>query len=329
MSERATLTQGVQLGVETTPGTSVAATKKLQSTSIETTIKAEINSFRPMGTKFSTTEILGKEWAEFKISGAASYQDSAYLLSSCLAYSAPTQIATSGAYTWTYAPSSTAVDTVKTYTVEQGSSVRAHKLTNALVTEVEYDFTRKGVEVKGSGLGQAISDGITMTASPTTVAEKPILPTDIDVYLDSTSGGLGTTKLTRAVKCNIKVSDRFGPVWVLNSANTSFVATIESEPKAEVKLMVEADSGGMGILTNMRNTSTQFLRVSATSQDNAGSTGTNKYSLQWDAAVKVKDVSDFSDEDGVYAIEWTFDMVHDATWGKAFTVSNVNSLSAL
>jgi hypothetical protein len=239
------------------------------------------------------------------------------------------QILTTGAYTWTYAPSSTAVDTVKTYTIEQGSSVRAHKITNALVTEVEYDFSRKGVDIKGSGIGTAISDGITMTASPSTIAEKPILPTDVDIYLDNTSGGLGTTKLTRAVKCNVKVSDRFGPVWVLNSANTSYVATIESEPKAEVKLMVEADTAGMALLTNMRNTSTQFMRVSCTSPDNAGSTGTNKYSLVWDSAVKVKDVSDFSDEDGVYAIEWTFDMVHDATWGKAMTVSNVNSLSAL
>lgn len=329
MAERATLTQGVQLGVESSPGTSVSANKKLQSTSIETTIKTDISNFRPMGIKYSTTEILGKEWSEFKISGMGSYQDTSYLLASCLAYAAPTQISTSGAYTWVYAPSSTAVDTVKTYTVEQGSSVRAHKLTNALITEIEYDFSRKGVDVKGSGLGQKITDGITMTSSPTTVAEKPILPTDVDIYLDSTSAGLGTTKLTRAVKCNVKVSDRFGPVWVLNSANTSFVSTIETEPKAEIKLMVEADSEGMGLLTQMRGTTTQYLRVACTSADNAGNTGTNKYSLQWDSAVKVKDVSDFSDEDGIYAVEWTFDIVHDATWGKAFTVTGVNSISAL
>lgn len=329
MPERATLTQGVQLGVESTPGTSVAADKKLLSTSIQTKVMAEINSFRPMGTKFATTEILGKEWSEFDIEGQGSYQDTPYLLSSCLAYAAPVQIATSGAYTWTFAPSSTADDTVKTYTVEHGSSVRAHKLTNALITEIEYDFSRDGVEIKGAGIGQKITDGITLTATPTSIAEKPILPTDVDIYIDTTSAGLGTTKLTRALTANIKVSDRFGPVWVLNSANSSFVSTIETEPSAEVTVMVEADSQGMGLLTDMRSTTTKFLRISATSADNAGNSGTNKYKFQWDAAVKVKDVGEFSDEDGIYAIEWTFDMIHDPTWGKAMTVECVNSVSAL
>jgi DUF971 family protein len=329
MPERATLTQGVQLGVESTPGTSVAANKKLQSTSIETKVMAEINSFRPMGTKYATTEILGKEWSEFEIEGQGSYQDTSYLLASCLAYAAPVEIATSGAYTWTFAPSSTAEDTVKTYTVEHGSAVRAHKLTNALITEIEYDFTRDGVEVSGSGIGQRVEDGITLTATPDTVAEKPMLPTDVDVYIDSTSAGLGGTKLTRAMNVNVKVSDRFGPVWVLNSANSSFVSTIETEPSAEITVMVEADTQGMGLLTDMRSTATKFLRVSATSADNAGNSGTNKYKFEWDAAVKVKEVGDFSDEDGIYAIEWTFDMVHDPTWGKAYTVSCVNSLTDL
>ena len=36
------------------------------------------------------------------------------------------------------------------------------------------------------------------------------------------------------------MSDRFGPLWVLNSANDSFVATLETEPTAEVAVMVEA-----------------------------------------------------------------------------------------
>lgn len=327
MAERATLTQGVQLGVESTPGTGVAATKKLTSTSIEIKTKADIKNFRPMGTKYSTTEVLGKEWTEFSVSGMGSYNDTSYLLSSCLAYAAPAQQSATTAYLWTFAPSSSATDTVKTYTIEQGDSVRAHKLAYGSISEIEYTFTRDSVEVKGTGMGQKLSDGITMTASPTSIAEKPILPTDVDIYLDSTSAGLGTTKLTRAIKCSVQVSDRFGPVWVLNSANTAFVSTIETEPKAEIKLLVEADAGGMAILTDMRNTSTEFLRIKATSADNAGTA--IPYQLTWDAAVKVKDVGEFSDEDGVYAIEWTFDQVHDATWGKAFTVNCTNTLTAL
>ena len=64
----------------------------------------------------------------------------------------------------------------------------------------------------------------------------------IDVYMDPTSGTLGTTKLTRVLNANIHISDRFGPVWVLNTANNSYVATVETEPSAELTLLVEADA---------------------------------------------------------------------------------------
>jgi hypothetical protein len=327
MAERATLTQGVQLGVESTPGTGVSADKKLTSTSIEIKTKADIKNFRPMGTKYSTTEVLGKEWTEFSITGMGSYNDTSYLLSSCLAYATPAQVGVTTAYLWTFAPSSSATDTVKTYTIEQGDATRAHKIAYGTISEIEYTFTRDSVDVKGTGIGQKLDDGITLTATPTSIAEKPILPTDVDIYLDSTSAGLGTTKLTRAVKCTVQVSDRFGPVWVLNSANSAFVSTVETEPKAEIKLLVEADTSGMAILTSMRDSSTQFMRIQATSADDAGAS--TPYQLSWDAAVKVKDVGDFSDEEGIYAIEWTFDQVHDTTWGKAFTVNCTNTLTDL
>ena len=327
MAERATLTQGVQLGVETTSGTAVSADKKLNSTSIETKVMAEIEPYRPMGTKYATTEILGKEWSEFDIEGVGSYNDSVYLFASCLAAPTSTQQAATTAYLHEFEPSSTAEDTVKTYTIEHGSSVRAHKLAYGIITEVEFEFTRDGVAVSGSGMGQQTSDGITLTSSPTSVAEKPMLPTDVDVYYDTTSGGLGGTKLTRALSATITVSDRFGPLWVLNSANDSFVATLETEPTAEVAVMVEADTQGMGLLTDMRDTSTNFLRVTSTSSDEAG-TG-YPYLWQWDAAVKIKEIGEFSDEDGVYAIEWTFDMVHDPTWGKAMYVAVTNQLTTL
>jgi hypothetical protein len=123
------------------------------------------------------------------------------------------------------------------------------------------------------------------------------------------------------------MGDRFNPVWVLNSANTSFVAHVEQEPTAQVTLMVEADAAGMGLLSTMRAGSTQFLRIKATSANTAG-VG-NPYSLTLDQAVKVSDVGDFSDEDGVYAIEYTFDVVYDATWAKALQVELVNKQTAL
>ena len=328
MAERSSLTQGVQLGLETTPGTSVPANKKFISMGIEPAIQVEPYRFRPMGQKFASIVVPGKEWVEADISGAMSYSEIIWFLASLLkAPSAPTTVDTS-ARQWTFAPAASSEDTVKTFTVEQGGVVRAHKFTNGLVTELEMTLNRDSFEVSGSMLGQAITDGITMTASPTTPPEVPMIPTEFNVFLDSTSAGLGTTKLTRVLEATIHVGDRFGPVWVLNSAQTSYVAVVETEPTCEITLLLEADTEGMAQLTQARAGSTKFVRIEGLSAALAGAT-TQKYRFAWDAAVKVKDIGDFSDEDGVYAIEFTFEQVYDAAWGNAMLATVINKETAL
>lgn len=328
MPERSALAQGVQIGVEATPGTNVAANKKFNSIGIDASMTAEMQEFRAMGNKYKTIIVEGKEWVEADLTGAGNYEELTYMFASCLVSPGAPVTSDTTARTWTFGPATAAEDTVKTMTVEIGGAVRAHKFNYGLVTEIELDMSRDGIEISGAMIGQRISDNITLTPAPTTLPEVPILPTDIDVYLDSTSGGLGATKLTRVVNATIHLGDRFNPVWVLNTANNSFVAHVEGEPSATITLLMEADAEGMNQLTQMRAGSTKFLRIKATSPTLAGA-ATVFYSLIWDAAIKVSEPGDFDETDGLFTIEWTFEMVHDGTWGKAYTVALVNKLTAL
>ena len=175
-------------------------------------------------------------------------------------------------------------------------------------------------------LGQKLQDNIVLTTAPTAVTEMEILPGDIDIYLDPLVGNIGTTKLTRVLKATWGISDRFGTVWPLNSALESFGAIVETEPKTEIKCLVEADAAGMALLTTMRAGTTGFMRISCISDTLAGA-ATEPYSLKLDNAVKVEDVSEFSDEDGVYAIEWTFEVIADGGWGKAMSVALTNKIT--
>jgi len=329
MAERTSITQVTQVGVETTPGSGVAANKLFQALSIEPAIKADVKTFKPLGAKYATIAALGKEWVEAKISGdVACYNHLAYLLSSVMAYAAPVQQGATTAYLWTFTPAQSTEDAVKTFTVEQGSSVRAGKFTYGLVTEFGLKFDREKIEVSGSMLGQAYQDGITMTASPTAIPIQPILPTDLDVYLDATSASIGTTKLTRALSGEISISDRFGPLWAINSTVDGFAAHVEQAPKTQLKLMVEADATGMGLLAAMRNGDKRYIRLKAVGPLIAS---TYYYTFQLDLCAVVSDVGEFSDEDGVYAIEWTFDVAYDPAWasGQAMQVQLTNVLSAL
>lgn len=328
MAERASIFQTVQFGIETTPGVVVAANHIAGAMSIEGGIKANVNTFKPQGTKYTTITALGKEWSEAKISGQPTYTELMYPLAGCLCVPTLGTIIAGTAFTWTYTPSSTAADTVKTYTVEVGSATRAHTWAYGQIDSIGIKTDREKLELTGSMIGGTITDGITMTAASTATALVPVLPTQADVYLDTTSGSLGTTRLPRVFSLEWSLGGRFGPVWPINSSLGTFGAVVETMPKATVKMLVEADVSGMGtILPYLRNGNTAWLRINYT-----GGTigGTALYGLTMDFPVKISAApGEFKDQDGVYAIEYTFDTAHDATWGKAMQIVLRNGISTL
>jgi hypothetical protein len=121
--ERASVFQQLQIGVETTPGTLVAANKRLLGTSvgaIEPDIPAE--AFRPYGSKASTDVLTGKGHGMAPIEGILNPNDLIYLLSS--AYCKAT-ITTPGGATdtreWTFLGRNFGPDDFQTYTCDFGS----------------------------------------------------------------------------------------------------------------------------------------------------------------------------------------------------------------
>lgn len=327
MPERTTISQIVQIGVESTPGTSVAATKKLTTVEITPAIKTNVEKYRGAGYKYATVAAMGKEWVEAGIKGGMTYTELVYLLSSLLKTTTAVIINDGPGYTWSFAPATTTEDTVKTFTVEHGSSVRAGKFLYGLVTGLAYEITREKCEITGGTmLGRGYTDGASLSGGATELAIVPILPTQVSVYLDSTAAGLGGTKLTRVLSVGYEMSNRFGTVWPINAAETSWAAHVELEPTAQLKLKVEADSSGMALLTNLRAGSSVFVRVEAIGPLIETAV---YYKFVHDIAGKVMDISEFSDQDGVYAVEFTIDQVHDATWGKSMNIDVVNLLTAL
>jgi hypothetical protein len=329
MAERATIFQNVQIGVQAQAGTGVAANKKLQALSIEPAVSIETSRFRAMGNKYPALVVPQKEMVRAKLSGVQTYTELIYPLASLFAYAAPAVQGATTAYKWTFGTSSIAADAGKLFTVEQGSAVRGHKFIDAMVSGLELAWSRNGCEISGGEMiGASLQDNQAMTAAPTELALVPVLPTEIDIYLADTYAGLaGATPLTRALSAGWKLNNKFGPVFPLaTAAGTGYAATVDTEPNLSATLKMEADAEGMALLATMRAGSTKFMRiqgVGATIED------TYKYTLTVDTAVKVENVSEFSDEDGLFAIEWQFAGVHDGAWGKATQIEIINDVSAL
>lgn len=324
---RASVNQQVQIGLESTPGTSVPAGKVLEGIDIQMAPKVQSKEFRPQGRKYASQVLIEKEWGEHKYSGIADFQSLAYPLSLFGAPVVTTVFTSATQRVWT--PLLTGNNSVQTFTIQKGSSAYAEQVSYGLFNSFNLKIDRKELTISGDLLSQIVSEGITLTASPTVVAAVPIVSTMANVYLDSTSSGIGATLLTDTYETNLAVSGLYGTRWPIGRANASFAGHTDLAPKATLKLKMQADSVAAAQKTALENGTIQYARIDCL----GGTVGTaGNYKLTLDLAVRVMDISAFGDTDGIFTVEYTYDIVEDPAWtanGQSMVITLVNNLSAI
>jgi hypothetical protein len=335
VAERASVSQHIQIGVETTPGTSVAASKQLRSIGFTPSPKVTVEQFRPAGQKYISLAILGEEWVEATMDGNAVYDELVYPMSSLLgaATVTPGTAGNTASYSWKFKPLGSAADAAKTFTIEHGDpNSRADKFTGALVTDTQFTMDRTKFTLTGTVLGQNLQDAITMTATPVMLPLVPILPSKLNVWIDPTASALGTTKMSRVISADWHMTNKYGPVWPLDSTQASYAATIELVPTLTGSIVMEADAAGMGLLTALRSGATQYIRIAAVGPLVPTCTSAT-YAFTLDMAAQIINTTGFSDSNGLYAIGWdfacAFDNTMDTGTGGAMILTLVNSLATL
>jgi hypothetical protein len=324
-AERTTVNQRIQIAPEATTalGTAVAATKVLQCFDFVMGINGDISQYTPTGRKYVAEQEENTEWVDITVGGDFDYNGVIYPLASAMGSVAPASHgASSTAKDWIFTPPTSGSIVPQTYTMQQGDSVRAQQVTYGLFTQFGYKGTRKDFTVSGKMIAQPITDGATMTASPTAIALAPVVSKQVNVYLDTTSAGLGTTQLQKVLSVDYSMDNIYGPLWVFNRANVGYTAHVDLMPKSTIKLKVEADAAGMALLGYLQSGTTYYLRVSALGA--VIDTAINN-TFQHDMAIKVGKPSTYGDDQGVFAIEWECTIVEDFSWGKSqlFTVTNL------
>jgi hypothetical protein len=334
--ERATVAQRVQIGAESLSalGTPVAAGKVIGCYDWTFGISPDVTFYRPTGRKYDQEQEENMEWVDGTLGGWVDYNGILYPLAGAMGAVSPVAHgASTTAKDWIYTPPVTGYAEPQTYTIMQGdTTTRAHKFAYGLFTQFGYKIDRKTSTVSGKILGQPLQDNITLTASPTEIALAPAPGKHFNVYLDSTSGGLGTTQLTRVLSLDYTFDSVYGPMWVLNRATTGFTAHVDLAPKSTIKIKMEADANGMAPLSYLQSGATYYLRVQAQgAQIASDGPGAINSTITHDMAIKFGKPSTFSDDSGVFAIEWECTIVEDPSWnsGQSQTITVTNLIAAL
>lgn len=161
MAPRPNVAETVQLGVETTPGTAVAASVRLGSLSVELDYDIKGGTQKPTGYKRATTAEVTEDAAVVKLSGKPAYLEAPYPLAG--AVGTPTiTTPTNGVKTrdWVFRSSTNNADTWKTFSAEQGNDqIRAAHAANLNFAGLELNFSRtQGLSWGGGGFAGRLYD---------------------------------------------------------------------------------------------------------------------------------------------------------------------------
>ena len=153
-----------------------------------------------------------------------------------------------------------------------------------------------------------------------------ILPEHVKIYVDTTSGGLGGTKLTDCFAAGFQINNVFSGVYVLDADNDGSLAGLVNQfIDGTVSLRVEANAQGMTLYNNAIALDSLFMRFEAEGPlVEAG----QSYLARHDFHVKLMP-RPFQDEGGVYCIQFDGHMLHNAAWGKFANILLRNGLTAV
>lgn len=324
MAERSVIFQATQIGVESTPGTPVAAGKRLLSVGFSMSPQPDIQVRRARGYKYPSLAQMNRESTELTIDGGLTYTEIIYLLAGNLMKPTPTG---NGPYTWEFTPKTSEADEIATFTIEQGDSERARRVALGLVRELTLSFSRTDISVGGNLVAGQLEDDVSLTPGATEIDLVPVNGPDVLVYMAESYADLDTAlPLERPISVEWGMSNRFGPAYYLDQ-QVGFNKYVEIEPRLTMALQMASDDEGMELLAPMRTGDTRYIRIEATGPE-IGS-GPDTFYLSIDTAVKVTDIGDFSDVEGIEAIEWQFQGFHDSDLGGATKVTVINNIASL
>lgn len=325
---RGTVNRQVQVGVETVPGTPIAANRLLPSMSFTLSPEIVNRSYRAQGFRGPTANKITQFDGGATLSGPLNYSEIIYPWNTIVTGVITTPSGGTTSRRHTFAPAATGTDTYKTLTIQEGDPTAAVQMAYSAVVEFGISVTEDASDISGTVVGYAPSN-VTLTASPTAIAQLPIGPREIDVYIDSTFAAIGTTKISDALAFDFSVGSLRVKKHVLNTTYQSFKDLTDSPVDLAAGFLTEHNLQSRNIYAGVTTASNpiQYVRLKATGPIIEGSI---PYSVQLDVAARIINMNQDDGNQNVWGYRYSLIPEYDATFGnKLFDLQVVNTITAL
>jgi len=326
MAGRGVVNRSIQAGVESTYGTAVPANKSFPTMSLVLTRQLESKEFRAQGFKAAGEVPIVKDFGSGSLSGPLNYTEIVYLLNTLVTGVIATPGGGTTARTHTFSASLTGTDTFKSLTIQEGDSTAAVQMAGSILTDFNINISLDDASVGGTLLGKSPSN-TTLTASPAIVSQLSSTPRQVDLFMDTTFGGLGATKVTDCLSINAAFNNKQVAKWVLNTAETSFKETIEAVPDLSFDFETEHNAQSRALYASITTTSnpTQYLRLKSTGPIIEAAL---PYYFQLDVAAKVN-ATEQTENNEVWGYKYSCTPIADAGLALAWKIVIQNTLAAL
>lgn len=320
-----------QVGVESIHGTAVTANKALLDLNLEFNMNLQTKFARAMGKKYPTTGVKQREWAVGQYNAdVPGFNSLAYVLAGLFPTSSgPTQIGTTGAYTWGFAPTTSSDDSYKSFTVQKGDADAAEEVSNYSLMSLNVNFGENDLSISGDAIAGVIDTAASLDSTPTEIAAVPLSNADLTWYSDTAYAGIGTTVWTDVLSATLSFPRLRQEKFVQNASHAAFKELVGiAVDDATLTIIAEYNSQTRAFVDAQRADSLPVRYIqSKFVGDNIGTSA--DYTWKNNHAVKLQSATPRRNVQGTYAYEMVYKLVHSSTMGRAFESTLINMVSAL
>lgn len=321
-----------QIGVETTPGTAVPANKILPDINVNLDFESVDETFRAQGARVNTAQAKHKMWGKGSYEGKLDYNTINYVFDGIFNAASPTQIGALIAYERNYLPGVfTADSTRKTYTTQIGDATACDEYPFTQFQSFSLEAGQENFDIKGNAVAQYPNINATLTANPTKVAQRPVQRGDINVYMDTTFAGIGTTQLLKPMREMLDLGDKFVEAWFHNRSVASFTDVVEKAYDAKFEFTLAHDATSRSLLAALASNPLRFIRWEARGNLIGTHSATQYYELiQIDLAVRFGKPEKLLNPDGEpYAYKFNCTTEYDSSMNGHIKIKTISGLASI